>query len=110
MGVNTFNIAFPAVLLSFLLRKTIGGERKIAAAIAAFVCGGASLLLSSLLVALSLCLTGREFIVAAAVIILGNLPIVVIEGLVCAMAVAFLAKVRPTLLAGTIIAAEKPAA
>ena len=110
LGVNTFNLAFPAVFLSFLLRKAISGERKTAAAIAALACGSASILLSSLLVALSLYLTGREFTVAAAAIILGNLPIVVIEGLVCAMVVAFLARVRPNLLAGTIIASEKPAA
>ncbi len=110
LGVNTFTIAFPAVVLGLLLRKTIRGERKTAAAVAAFVCGGASILSSSLLVALSLYLTGQEFSVAAAAIVLGNLPIVVIEGLVCAMVVAFLARVRPGLLAAPVIAAEKPPA
>ena len=110
LGVNTFIIAFPAVFLSFLLRGPVSGEGRTAAAVAAFLCGGASILASSLLAAVSLYLTGREFSVAAAAIILGNLPIVVIEGLVCALVVAFLARVRPNLLAGAIIAAEEPAA
>ncbi len=110
LGVNTFIIAFPAALLGVLLRRTVSGERRTAAAVAAFACGGVSIFLSSLLAALSLYLTGREFSVAAAAIILGNLPVAVIEGLVCAMVAAFLAKVRPGLLAGAVIAAEQPAA
>ncbi len=100
LGVNTFNIAFPAVCLSLILRKAITGKNKTASSVAAFVCGGGSILLSSFLVALSLYLTGQEFKVAALGILLGNLPIVFIEGLMCALVVAFLAKVRPHILAG----------
>ncbi len=109
LGVNTFTIAFPAAALALLLRNTVSGGNKTAAAVAAFACGGASILLSSLLVALSLYLTGQEFTVAAAAILLGNLPVAVIEGLVCAMVAAFLARVRPHLLAGTVLRPEKQA-
>jgi cobalt/nickel transport system permease protein len=106
LGANTFNIAFPAVLLALALRKAIGGPNKRAAAVAAFVCGGGSVLLSSLLVALSLYLTGQEFKFVALEILLANLPVVLIEGLMCALTVSFLAKVRPALLAGPSIRRE----
>ena len=100
LGVNTFNMAFPAVLLSHGLRKAINSQNKSVSAGAAFICGGGAILLSSCLVAFSLYLTGSEFKFVALEIIAANLPIVVIEGLICALVVSFLAKVRPELLAG----------
>lgn len=98
LGVNTFNIAFPAVILALILRKAIAGQNKKLSAVAAFICGGGSILLSSLLVALSLCLTGQEFKFVALEILVANLPVMIIEGLMCALVAAFLAKVRPGLL------------
>jgi len=100
LGVNTFNMAFPAILLSHGLRKAINSQNKSVSAGAAFICGGGAILLSSCLVAFSLYLTGSEFKFVALEIIAANLPIVVIEGLICALVVSFLAKVRPELLAG----------
>jgi len=107
LGVNTFNMAFPAVLLALCLRKSITSPRKAVSATAAFICGGGSILLSSLLVALSLYLTGREFKFVALEIMAANLPIMIIEGLMCALVVGFLAKVRPSLLAGQAIGLKK---
>jgi len=107
LGLNTFNMAFPAVLLGFWLRKGINSRNKTVSFCAAFTCGGGPILLSSLLVALSLYLTGREFKFVALEILVANLPIAVIEGLMCALVVGFLAKVRPGLLAGPAIGAEK---
>ncbi|MDR1920138.1 MAG: cobalt transporter CbiM [Candidatus Adiutrix sp.] len=109
LGVNTFNMAFPAMALGLLLRKGINSQRKAAAFAAAFICGGGSILLSSLLVALALFLTGREFKFVALEIMLANLPIMIIEGLMCALVVGFLAKVRPALLTGEALGFEKPA-
>lgn len=107
LGVNTFNMAFPAMLLGFLMRKGVNSKNKAASFSAAFVCGGGSILLSALLVALSLYLTGQEFKFVALEILVANLPIVVIEGLMCALVIGFLAKVRPGLLAGQAVSAEK---
>lgn len=107
LGVNTFNMAFPAVLLGLSLRKAISGRNKAVSAVAAFVCGGGSILFSSLLVALSLYLTGQEFKFVALEILVANLPIMAIEGLMCALVVGFLSKVRPSLLAGLPVVREK---
>jgi len=107
LGVNTFNMAFPAMLLALLLRKAVASPNKSVAFGAAFICGGGSILLSSLLVAASLYLTGREFKFVALEILAANLPIMVIEGLMCALVAAFLTKVRPGLLAGQTIGAAK---
>ena len=108
LGVNTFNLAFPAVMLSLGLRKAVNSRRKGVAAGAAFICGGGSILLSSLLAALALYLTGREFRFVALEIMAINLPVMVIEGLICALTAGFLAKVRPGLLAGPAVGPEKP--
>jgi len=99
LGVNTFNLAFPAVLLSLGLRKAVNSENKSVSAGAAFVCGGGSILLSALLAAFCLYLTGREFRFVALEIIAIHLPIMVIEGVICVLVARFLAKVRPGFLA-----------
>ena len=100
LGVNTFNMAFPAIILSVLLRRAINSKRKGISFIAAFACGGGSILFSSLLVAFSLYLTGQEFKFVALEILVANVPIMILEGLMCALVAAFLRKVRPSLLAG----------
>ncbi len=109
LRVTTFTIAFPAVLLGLITRRALAGRNRTVSFAAAFVCGGGSVLLSSLLVALSLRLTGREFTLVALEIMAANLPVMIIEGLMCALVTGFLAKVRPCLLAGPVIAPERAA-
>lgn len=100
LGVNTFNIAFPAMFLGVLVRPGIVSKSKTLSFASAFICGGGAVLLSAILVALSLYLTGSEFKIVALEIMAANLPIVIIEGFIAAFVVSFLAKVRPSLLRG----------
>lgn len=98
LGLNTFNMAAPAVLLGLLVRRWVNGPDLKLASVGGFICGGASILLSALLVALCLVWTGEQFRVSAHLLVLGNLPVVVIEALVTMFCVQFLRKVRPGLL------------
>ncbi len=100
LGVNTFNMAAPAVFLGWLLRPAITGPGGGRASAGGLICGGGSILLSAGLVALCLYLSGEQFAVAAGALVVGNLPVVVIEGLVTMFCVQFLRKVRPRLLRG----------
>ena len=98
LGVNTFDMAFPAVACALIfgpwLRST-GTMRTVGA----FCCGFFAVLLAALLTAGALALSGEAFMTTATAIFLAHLPIMAVEGVITAMAVGFLAKVRPELLA-----------
>ena len=99
LGVNTVIMALPAVLcyLGFghMLHK---GSR--AASAGAFACGFLSVLMSGLIVGLALVFTEENFWEVAGLIIAAHIPVMIIEGIVTAMCVAFLRKVRPEMLPG----------
>lgn len=98
LGVNTFNMAAPAILLGVLCRKGIISQKGIISGLFAFICGGGSIFLSAVMVAACLRLTGSEFTVAAKALVLSNLPVMIIEGLITLLCAQFLKKARPELL------------
>lgn len=98
LGVNTFNIAAPAVLLGLICRKGIISRNGAISGVFALACGGGSILLSALMVAVCLLLTGSVFSVTAKALVISNLPVVIIEALVTLLCVQFLKKARPQLL------------
>ncbi len=98
LGINTFNMAFPAVLLGFICRGAATGDSRVVRGIGSFVCGGGAVLLSGVLVALSLVSTGEAFAAAAGVILVAHLPIMAAEGLLTLFIVEFLRKTRPEML------------
>jgi len=63
-----------------------------------FACGAAAVFLSGALVAVSLYLSGEGFVKPAQLIVVGHLPIMIIEGIVSALCIVFLRKVKPSLL------------
>lgn len=95
LGVNSINMALPAVICYLLFSRAIKGENIIYSSIASFLCGSVSVLLSSLMVALALYFTGDHFLTVAKLIVLANLPIMLIEGVVALFCVRFLKKVKP---------------
>jgi len=101
LGVNTFNMAMPAVACYYLLGWAVKGRHKQAAlSVAAFGCGSLAVLMSGLLVALSLTLTGDAFVPAAKVVVISHLPIMLIEGTLTMACALYLRKVKPELLDG----------
>ena len=98
LGVNTFNMAAPAVLFGALLRPVVKSRNHVLSSIGGFLGGGLPVLASAVLVALSLYLSGKQFLVVAWEVIIGNLPIIVIESFVVLFCVKFLNKVRPEIL------------
>jgi len=98
LGVNTVNMALPAVICYYLFRGMVcsGDVRK--AAVAGFACGFVSLTLSVLAVALTLLLTHKAFLVTVHVVLAAHIPVMVIEGIVTAFALVFLKKVNPEII------------
>ena len=105
LGVNTVNIALPAVLWSILLRPPL--RKGPSAARIALVAGAVSALSvasTGALVSLSLILTDSHYLASARLILVTYLPLMVVEGLVVAAAAGFLARVKPEVLGGNLVA------
>jgi len=99
LGVNTIIMALPALLCYLVFGRMIHRGPRIAA-VAAFACGFLSVLLSGIVVGLALIFTEENFLEVSGIIIAAHIPVMIIEGIVTAICVAFLRKVRPEMLPG----------
>jgi len=98
LGINTFNMAFPAIICFYLFNRGIRGENNFIALILAFVCGFLAVLLSGIMVAAALVFTGEPFMQVAKLALIAHLPVMVLEGVLTAFCIGFLRKVRPEIL------------
>ncbi len=101
LGVNTLNLALPALLCALLLRPLL---RRLAPGRGFWLgaaAGGLGVLATGALVALSLGLSGEAFRPAAQVLLVTYLPLALVESFVTGTAVAFLHRVAPDLLLHT---------
>lgn len=99
LGVNTFTMAFSAVLAGYLFRallSVIPGRPGIL--IAAFCAGFLGVALAALLTALALALTAEGFRTAAWMLLVAHIPVMIVEALISAVTVGFIARVSPYIL------------
>ncbi|MEE4264731.1 MAG: cobalt transporter CbiM [Desulfobacteraceae bacterium] len=97
LGVNTIIMALPAVLCYMAFSPLIRKQAPVAI-MAAFACGFFSVFLGAVMVGLGLIFTEENFLQVAAIVIAAHLPVMIIEGTVTALCVAFLKKVQPEML------------
>ncbi len=98
LGVNAVNIAGPAVIVGVLARPfIISAADPIKSAIYGGIAGGLAISLTTLFVAISLALSGDEFLVAAKLVFVGHIPVMIIEGLLTAAAIYLIHRVKPEL-------------
>jgi cobalt/nickel transport system permease protein len=95
LGVNTVNIALPAVTMGLLLRQLILNSPPKRAAIWGGIAGAGSIALTAVMVGASLALSGDAFIPAAKVALLSHIPVLIVESLVTAATVFLLVRVKP---------------
>jgi len=98
LGVNTFNMAFPAVVCFYLFSRGAIHKNTVICLGSASLCGFISIFLSSILVAISLIFTEEAFMTVSKVLVVAHLPVMLIEGGITAFCVGFLKKVKPELL------------
>jgi cobalt/nickel transport system permease protein len=98
LGVNSLNMALPAVVCFYAFRSGVRSGRIAVSVTASFLCGFGAVFLGSLMVALSLVFTGEQFLAVAKVLVVAYLPVMVIEGLIAVFCVKFLKKVKPEIL------------
>jgi cobalt/nickel transport system permease protein len=98
LGVNTFDMAAPAVLCALLFRPLLqrGGRARV---VGAFLCGSVSVLLAALLTSAALAFTDEGFVHAAQVLVIAHLPIMIGEGCFTVLVVGYLTKVLPDVFA-----------
>jgi cobalt/nickel transport system permease protein len=99
LGINTIIMALPAVVCYLIFGRLIHKSYR-TTAIATFVCGFLSVLLSGLIVGLALIFTEESFLEVSGIIVVAHIPVMIIEGIVTAACVSFLRKVRPDMLPG----------
>ena len=98
LGVNTLNMALPAIICFYLFNRGVRSENNFIALTLAFVCGFLAVLLSGTMVAVALVFTGEPFIQVAKLVLIAHLPVMILEGVLTAFCIGFLRKVRPEIL------------
>ena len=99
IGVNTLIMALPAIFCYLIFGRLIHKSPR-TATVAAFACGFLSVLLGGLLLGLALIFTEENFLEVSGIIVATHIPVMIIEGIITAICVAFLRKVRPEMLPG----------
>jgi cobalt/nickel transport system permease protein len=101
LGINTLNMALPAVICYYLFGWGVKkNSSRLIFIITAFASGCCAVLFAGILVGFSLYLNGEAFLPAAKLLVAAHLPVMLIEGILTATCALFLRKVRPELLEG----------
>lgn len=98
LGINTVNMALPAVICYYLFSRLVNRQQEALSLAAAFACGFLAVFLSGIFVAVSLLFTEESFMSVAKLIVVAHVPIMIIEGIITLFCVAFLKRVKPELL------------
>jgi len=99
LGVNTVIMALPAVVCYYIFAPLLRRSQPVALA-AAFACGFMAVCMGGIIVGVALMFTEEKFFEVAAAVVAAHLPVMIIEGVVTALCVAFLKKVQPSMLPG----------
>jgi cobalt/nickel transport system permease protein len=99
LGINTFNLALPAVLCGVIMRKGAFAAQSLwQFNLAAFTCGALAILISGLLVGGCLFFNGDAFGAVAKIVVIAHLPVMIVEGLLTVGFAGFIRRVKPELL------------
>ena len=98
LGVNTVNMALPAVLTGYIVRPFISKRHIVRSAILSGLGGGAAVLSSGLMTAACLALSGESLTLAGKMILMAHLPVAVIETLTVGAIIIALLKTKPEMI------------
>jgi cobalt/nickel transport system permease protein len=97
LGINTFNMACPALICYYLLHRGLyrGGGF---AFLSGFLAGFLGVFLAAIFVACSLFISGEHFLNTAQLIVIAHAPVMFIEGIITGIIVQFIRKIKPEIL------------
>lgn len=97
LGVNTLNIALPAVIVYYICRPGIVGGSPRVAAIWGALGGALAIALTCVFVGIALAFSGEEFVPAAKLVFFAHIPVMAIEAALTGAAVLLARRVKPEL-------------
>ena len=101
LGVNTVNMALPAVLCYYFFGWGVRpGTKHAVFVVASFAAGSFPIMISGVMVGFSLYLTGEAFLPAAKLVVAAHVPVMLIEGGLTTACALFMKRVKPELLEG----------
>lgn len=95
LGVNTFSMAAPAVLMFFPARWIKPGHHARRNISIGFFAGSTAIAFSGFLVSTALYSSGRQFSAAAGAVFIAHIPIMILEGILTGFAIHYLARIKP---------------
>jgi len=98
LGVNTINMALPAIIVYLVFGPLVRKEGNWLPLAGAACAGAFAVLLSSLCTASSLLFSGEEFTTMARLILIANLPIMGIEAVMSVFILSIMKRVKPEIL------------
>jgi cobalt/nickel transport system permease protein len=98
LGVNTFNMAFPSIIVFYMFMLFQKSNNRKIILIGEFLSGFLSVFFAAILVGLSLFFTGKSFFKVAELTVVAHVPVMIIEGFITLIVVEFLKKVKPEIM------------
>ncbi len=98
LGVNTFDMAFPAVICWFIFKRFIKKDNLKLSFVAGFLAGASAVFLAGIFTSLALYFTEHKFIFVAKALLTAHIPIAIIEGFITAFVTTYLLKVKPEVI------------
>ena len=98
LGINTFNMAVPGVIVYYLFSRKIRKCSKGATLIGGFLAGFSGVFFGGVFLSLSLYLSGEQFLSTAKLAFVAHLPVMIIEGIITALVLQFICRVKPEML------------
>lgn len=98
LGINTFNLAFPALIGYYIF--TLHVDSEFLKKVKYFFVGFVPVSVSAVFLSITLALNGEAFLIAAKVSLLSHIPVMFIEGVITMFTLLFLEKVYPKILKG----------
>ena len=102
LGVNTMNMAVPAVIIGAIARPVFQINSGLFAMVMAAIAGAGAIVLSAAMVACSLALSGDSFIAVSKLIFFAHIPIAIAEGILSVLIISFLLRTKPEIIKGNI--------
>jgi cobalt/nickel transport system permease protein len=108
LGANALMMGLPALACGWIFQK-FKGRTIMRQAVAGGVIGALGTALAAVILAVLLATGGEDFFGVAKIALLAHVPVFIIEGLVSAFTVGFLARVKPELLQPPYVRPQKAA-
>lgn len=97
MGANALMMGLPAMACGWFFQK-YKGRTQLRQTIIGGLAGGLGTALAAVILAVLLATGGEDFFGVAKIALLAHVPVIIIEGIVSAFTIGFLARVKPALL------------